>query len=283
MGKNIDTLVKDLYGLFGKEDYIPLENAVADFGHKLSSKVSSRIAEQRGSQSLRLSNMGSPCERQLYYKINHHTEAAPLPPEVRMKFLMGDILEELLLFMAAEAGHTVTGEQDEVSINGVLGHRDAVIDGVLVDVKSASSFSFNKFHSGLSERDDSFGYIGQLSSYLHASRNDPLVLDKDGAAFLVIDKTLGKICLDYHRFPHIDYDRVANQKKEMVSSPVPPARGFKPEADGKSGNMKLGVNCSYCDFRKKCHPGLRTFMYYKGPVFLTKVERVPDVKEITSP
>ena len=65
----------------------------------------------------------------------------------------------------------------------------------------------------------------------------------------------------------------------MLSSLVPPSRGFKPEADGKSGNMKLGVNCSYCDFKEKCHPGLRTFMYYKGTVFLTKVERVPDVKD----
>lgn len=280
--KSINTLVEDIYGLFGKEDYIPLEDAVAEFGHKLSSKVSSRIAETRGKQSLRLSNMGTPCERQLYYRVNYHDEAAPLPPEVRMKFLMGDILEELLLFMAAEAGHTVTGEQDEVSINGVLGHRDAVIDGVLVDVKSASSFSFNKFNSGLDLDSDSFGYLGQLSSYLYASRNDPLVLDKDGAAFLVIDKTLGKICLDYHRFSRIDYDRVANQKKEMVSSPVPPARGFKPEPDGKSGNMKLGVNCSYCDFRKKCHPGLRTFMYYSGPRFLTSTVRTPDVPEIKS-
>lgn len=282
MGKDISTLVNDIYGLFGSTDYIPLDGVVAEFGSKLSAKVAARVGETRGNPSLRLSNMGSPCERQLYYRVNNHSESAPLPPEVRMKFLFGDILEELLLFMAAEAGHTVTGEQDEVSINGVLGHRDAVIDGVLVDVKSASSFSFNKFASGLDQRDDSFGYLGQLGSYHHASRDDPLVLDKDGAAFLVIDKTLGKICLDYHRFPRIDYDRVADQKKEMVNSPVPPSRGFKPEPDGKSGNMKLGVNCSYCDFKEKCHPGLRTFMYYKGPVFLTKVERVPDVKEVTS-
>ena len=63
--------------------------------------------------------------------------------------MFGDILEELLLFLAKEAGHTVTGQQDTLSISGVNGHRDAIIDGRLVDVKSASSYSFRKFKNNV--------------------------------------------------------------------------------------------------------------------------------------
>ena len=37
------------------------------------------------------------------------------------------------------------GEQGEVEIEGIKGHRDAIIDGAIGDVKSASAFSYKKF------------------------------------------------------------------------------------------------------------------------------------------
>jgi hypothetical protein len=50
--------------------------------------------------------------------------------------------------------------------------------------------------------------------------------------------------------------------------------------------MKLGINCSYCPFKEDCWKdanggmGLRKFIYYNGPVWLTHVEREPKVEEI---
>jgi len=41
----------------------------------------------------------------------------------------------------------------------ILGHRDCVIDGCVVDVKSTSSIGFKKFRDGSIKHSDSFGYL----------------------------------------------------------------------------------------------------------------------------
>lgn len=228
-----------------------------------------------------MSNVGKPCERQLWYEINQNEEGEPLRAETFMKFLYGDVIEELLLFLARLAGHKVEGEQDEQEIANIKGHRDCVIDGVLVDVKSASSYSFKKFKEGRLEEDDAFGYVSQIQSYLYAGQKDPKVKDKERAAFLVLDKTLGHICLDIHQKKDFNWEEYYERKKDIVAQETPPRRGFDPVPEGKSGNKKLPVNCSYCAFKHTCHPNLRTFLYSYGPVYLTKVEREPNVLEIT--
>jgi hypothetical protein len=208
------------------------------------------------------------------------SEAEPLPAEAYLKFLYGDIAELLLLYLVEVSGHDVQGTQDTQEIEGVQGHRDAVIDGTIVDVKSASSYSFKKFSEGRLAEDDAFGYVDQLQSYLYSGQTDDKVKDKNRAAFLVLDKVLGHICLDIHEKKDIPYDAIYRHKKEMVSSESPPERGFDPIPEGQSGNRKLGVNCSYCDFKHKCYPNLRTFLYSTGPVFLTEVQREPKVPEV---
>lgn len=277
--KKINTLIEDIYGLFDGTHKFS-EESIEQFGKKLATHLSRRIEEQRGAPTLRLSSIGSP-DRKLWYSINTPELGEKLSPKTRFKFLIGDLLEELLLFLAEESGHDVSGAQDEVSINGVKGHRDAVIDGRIVDVKSASSYSFKKFKEHKLRDDDPFGYIDQLGSYLDASKGDPLVHDREKASFLAIDKTLGHLALDTYRYGTVDYSAVVEAKKEMLKSPSPPERCYEPVPDGKSGNEKLGVQCSYCAFKKACYPELRTFLYSTGPVYLTKVVRTPNVHELT--
>lgn len=279
MSKSIHTLVGDIYGLFSS-DFTPSDTDIEQFGQELAKHLSRRIAEQRGEAYLRLSNIGYPCERKLWYSINTPHESEPLTPSTRIKFLIGDITEELLLFLAKQAGHDVQGEQDTLEIAGVKGHRDAVIDGVTVDVKSASSRSFDKFAEGKLSDSDDFGYLDQLGSYIFAGQNDPLVSEKDIGAFLVLDKQLGKICLDIHPRSGVDYEEVIEHKKQTVSQKNPPPRQFTPVAEGKSGNEKLPTVCSYCSFKHACWPGLRTFLYSNGPRYLTTVKREPDVVEV---
>lgn len=274
--KSIETLVEDIYALFDNDSsWKPDEQRVREFGTVLGQLVARRASDQRARPSLRLSNLGSPCDRKLWYSINTPDDGEPLPPATRIKFLYGDILEALLLFLAKEAGHLVEGEQDEVNVSGVMGHRDAVIDGRTVDVKSASSYSFNKFKGNGLVDQDPFGYLGQLGSYVYAAQGDPLVRDKDVGSFLVIDKTLGNITLDTYAFGDVDYSKMAEQKKEMLAQPEPPPRAYEDEDEGKSGNKSLCTACSYCAFKHKCWPGLRTFLYAKGPMYLTKVCREP--------
>lgn len=276
--KSIDTLVEDIYGLFTNQHPFHKEN-IEEFGRLLTEKLKSKLGDVQQPR-LRMSNLGTSCHRKLFYSINLPRLAEGIPPYAKIKYLFGDILETLLIFLAKEAGHTVGGEQTELNLNGVRGSRDVVIDGVLVDTKSASSFSFQKFADHLSRDDDSFGYIDQLGAYLSASKDDPLVREKDVAAFLVIDKTLGKICLDVHPASNIDYARKIDDLRAMLAQETPPGRGYRDQKDGESGNRKLPLVCSYCEFKHTCWPGLRTFLYSKGPVYLTKVERQPKVVEI---
>ena len=281
MSKQIETLVDDIYGLFGSEK--EFDSYLSDrFGLMLAQTVQSRIGakNKEGKGTLRMSNMGTPCLRKLWYHVNIDIEhAEPLPPYGRVKFLYGDILEELLLYLATEAGHSVEGMQDELEIDGIKGHRDAVIDGVVVDIKSASTRSFQKFKNHLTKEEDAFGYIPQLMQYLWASQDDPLVTDKNRAAFLAIDKTLGHICVDIHESDGVNYDNYVNFTRDAINSPNIPSRAFSDEPDGMSGNMKLCTQCSYCEWKKKCWPGVRTYLYSGGPRYLTVVKKEPRVQE----
>lgn len=287
MSKSIETLVDDIYAVV--EGQGGWDKAVNDYWKEaVGETLWSRLRDDKEPHpkgTLRMSSIGQPCERKLWYSVNHPDEGEELKPNTLIKFMYGDILEDFLLSLAKAAGHTVEGQQDTMEIAGIKGHRDAVIDGVTVDVKSASTFAFKKFKDHQLEDDDPFGYLVQLSSYVYAAKDDPLVTDKKGGAFLAIDKQHGHITLDYYDFEetgHLsDTEALFEYRKAISSKDTPPPRGFPTEPEGKSGNRKLGVNCSYCDYKDLCHPGLRVFKYYKGPVFFTEIKKTPNVQEIT--
>lgn len=280
--KTIDTLVKDIEHTLLNGSQELTEELCIKYGTLFTELLKSRVGPREArTGTLRMSNVGKPCERQTWYSINDSEGGESLPPEAHMKFLFGDCIELLMLFLAEASGHEVTGAQDEQEIEGIKGHRDAVIDGVVVDVKSASTFSFKKFTTGTLSENDAFGYQDQLQSYLYAGQTDDKVTDKSRGAFLVVDKTLGHICLDIHPYEGKPFDKIYRHKKKVMDDPSPPERGFEPEPDGASGNMKLGTNCSYCSYKKTCWPGLKTYLYSTGPRFLTVVKKEPNVPEIS--
>lgn len=280
MAKTIDTLVDDIYALFASGIEFDKEIA-ARFGKAMADTVAEKVPAVHEGGTLRGSNLGRECMRQKWYTVNEYDKQEKFDSQTLLKFTYGHVVEELILYLAAEAGHTVEGMQDELKIGEhVLGHRDAVIDGVLVDVKSCAPYTFNKFVNHLQPKDDGFGYIAQLQSYLWASQDDPLVTDKNRAGFLAVCKTTGKLCLDIHEKDGKDWGVEADRQYKIVSdtSDIPP-RGFSDEPMGQSGNMKLKFNCGYCGFKKHCWPGLRVFLYSGKPVFLTKVAKEPKVPE----
>lgn len=281
--KSIGTLVQDIYKVIdgnGGWDETVAKYFSETIGDVLHSRLNPEEREGRG--TLRMSNLGTPCQRKLWYSVNYPDGGEVLRPSTKLKFLYGDMLEALLLSLAHAAGHRVEGLQDTLHIDGIEGHRDAVIDGITVDVKSASGYGFKKFAEGRLREDDAFGYISQLSSYVYAGRSSRVSSHPTLGGFLVINKENGELCLDLHDFTgelEGKEEEVASLKK-MVDKDTPPHRGFAPVPDGSSGNMKLGVNCSYCGYKKECWPTLRTFLYSNGPRFLTQVSSVPKVVEI---
>lgn len=276
----IETLIDDIYDLLVDGKEISNEDA-SSFGERLSSLIQERLKprEERPG-TLRMSSIGKPCEKQLWYSVNTPNDGEELHKHVYSKFLIGDILEEVMLFLAEQSGHKVEGRQDELEIRGIKGHRDAVIDGVPTDAKTASQFSFKKFEDGLKPEDDGFGYLTQIQSYMEASKDDPLVTDKERGAFFVFNKVTGEMVLDIHKKWEIPLEEVYEHKKAVVASETPPERAFEPEPMGKSGNMKLGFQCAYCPFKNTCYTGLRTFIYSTGPVYLTEVSNKPKVPEL---
>jgi hypothetical protein len=284
-GRDPSTLPEDIFSLLDEfNDHEVSEENVEWAGELFKQLLRTRLKkreEKKGEEVLRFSALGKK-DRQLWYQANMPEKAEKLGGKQQFKFLYGDVLEILLLFLARESGHEVTHEQYEVECDGVRGHMDAVIDGIPVDCKSASSFSFNKFKDGSFKFDDPFGYIQQLSGYCHA------LSSTKRAGFLVADKVNGDIC-----FAELDeYDIEGNppgpridKLRGVIANESPPSRCYPALPEGKSGNYKLGIGCSYCPHKDECWSdanggtGLRKFFYSRGPVWLTKVVKEPRVSE----
>lgn len=278
--KSLDTLVEDLYSLFEPDnDHQVSEENLDAMANGMKEILRARLAKQEPRTSpLRFSSLGKP-NRQMWYEAHPDGNEEALTPKTYFKFLYGDLIEAMILFLVKEAGHTVEMEQHEVEVDGVKGHIDAIVDGVVVDVKSASPFGYKKFENNTLTEEDPFGYVDQLAGYANV-----LTPDKD-AAWIAMDKVSGDICVPVlskdeikHRQPEVRIEEL----KEVIALPEPPPRCHQPVPDGKSGNMKLPTACSYCRHKHRCHTGLRTFLYSNGPRFLSTTVETPRVPEVTN-
>ena len=284
--KKIDTLVEDIYKLFDldpiQKDESEVDKLIDTFGNMLKEHIKEFLyKEPEGKGRLRLSGIGKP-DRQLWYDVNREKESTPVSSSTRIKFLYGHILEELLIAFSRLAGHTVTDTQKELSVAGVKGHQDCVIDGVLVDCKSTSPRGFEKFQKADLVRDDPFGYIAQISAYAKGN-------EVDEAAFLAINKQSGEICLTpVHSLEMIDAEDRVEYLKVLVQQKSPPNRCYSDVKDGVSGNKRLGTSCIYCNHKRECWrdsnngQGLRVFNYARGYRYLTNVGKIPDVPEVVN-
>ena len=265
--------------MVGQQENWLTSDIANQFTSELTIKLQGSFSPQSRT-SLRLSGMGAKCPSQLWYSIHTPLDAEPLPPWARIKYTYGHILEALVIAMAKAAGHEVTGEQDAVSVDGVIGHRDCIIDGNVVDVKSASSRAFQKFKDGSIASDDGFGYLDQLDGYIVGSLDDPLVRNKTSGFLLAIDKQLGHMCLYEHTAREENIRKRIRDHRAIVALDRPPKCTCEEVPEGKSGNYRLGVRASYNAFKYQCKPQLRTFLYADGPRYLTRVVRKPDVTEV---
>lgn len=283
----LDSLPGDVYNLLkGK---VSFDKLITDkCGDLFKEELFLRLSEKTNKATLRMSNIGRPL-RQLWYEMNGF-EAEEISGATLLKFTYGALTESLVLSLAEAAGHKVERQQEEVQIDGVLGHIDAVVSGVLVDVKSCSSYSFQKFKTGqlLEEGNDPFGYQLQLILYAKAL-NLP-------AAWIAFDKVSGEITvlhLPQQRIDEYDVSKRITTARATISSPEPPERCYPDQPvskTDKSGNRILGVGCSYCGWKNECWKdtsngvGLQVRYYSTGPKWFTKIVSEPRLKNnFTSP
>src|SRR5262245_35880285 len=138
--KSIYQLVPDVQEILNRDGWF-----TADLAEGLAKRLQSNSNRSPDNRRLRLSQMGPRCPRALWYGYNHPELAEPIPPWAKFKFQYGHIIEELAISLFKAAGHDVRGEQDELCLDDVTGHRDAVVDGAILDVKSSSTPGFKKF------------------------------------------------------------------------------------------------------------------------------------------
>jgi hypothetical protein len=282
--KTLDTLVQDIYEVIevlNEDEAIDIpEDMYEQFGRDMEDALRHWATPvDRPKNGLRMSNIGRPLRR-LWYDLNTEQEKEQIDAPTFIKFLYGHLLEVLLLFFVRLAGHVVESEQKEVTVSGIKGHMDSVIDGEVIDVKTASGYAFKKFKDGTLAQNDSFGYLSQLAGYEKAEKTN-------NGGFLVMNKETGELTVfipDDLEKPNITH-RI-KEVKQAVQRKTPPEYCYPPIPDGVSGNMKLPRDCTWCPHKFECHKdandgqGLRTFEYAKGRVYLTQVEKLPNVQEV---
>jgi hypothetical protein len=297
-------LIKDIHGYLngdhGHEDF-RLDSAtshnIIDMAKRLATHTleladhKPREPKDLSDKSIRMSEIGEPCMRKLLYKWYHPEYGLPPHaenghPTLPIKFLFGDYMEELVLFLAAEAGHTIRNRQDELRYypHGThwwaIGHTDAMIDEYLVDVKSAADVSFNKYkREGLTADNDTFGYRWQLDAYAKASGNHK-------RAFIFINKHDGELLvIDRSKEPLLDLDLRIEAIGENAELGVAKAPRMADIHDAKGYGQKLGTVCSYCAFKWNCkkpegwivsgRPVYYTLLTAKGAKYLEDKQRIP--------
>ena len=281
--KTIDTVIPDIYHLLETKEIPPevsLEAQCEAFGKAMGDLLLENLQPERDrSGSLRLSSIGKP-DRKIWNAFMG-VEQLPIDGPTYIKFLYGHIVEALVLSLAQIAGHSVTDQQKEVTVEGVKGHMDGRIDGTLMDVKSCSAYGFKKFERNTLHLSDDFGYIAQLKGYAQDQQDTEY-------AWLAMCKQTGKLALlkydendttaPYAKAINYDIKKRVRDIKKLVSSDLLPVVCHDPVPDGKSGNERLATGCAYCDFKYTCWPEVQKYDYAAGPKYLTVVNREPKLK-----
>lgn len=256
---------------------------MTQLGVSVATKLERQLnREERKREPLvvRASELGTVdvCVQKFWFRYHHPEVGEPISGQQVFKFYYGDVIEDSVLALAKAAGHKVECEQAEVVLmeSGltIIGKCDAVIDGVLVDVKSTTPYGFKDFVAG--KGGDKFGYRAQLNVYAKG-----LGIKRKG--FVVVDKQLGKMAYCPEDKPY-DVSRTTTNAFLLANTAIPYPKWRLPLVRETNGNHSLGLECSYCEYKKECWKaeGVRTFAYSNGPKYLVgPIKVLPKVPEVT--
>ena len=280
--KTIHTLVDDIYDVFREgRDFTTEETD--ELARRMARSITKKFKIRKGPASkdkIRPSNFGQP-DRKLWFDLQADPIKDKFEPEQLLNFLYGDICRYVMLWLSKVAAHDGTETQKPCNFYGRRGYKDSKIDGVNVDAKSAFAANFDKFKKGTLHKPegDPYGYVAQLSYYEQGEAGG--AAEAETAYFFAFNK-VGSLCVAaLNPMQQINAEERLKHLDKIMPLPEPPEElCYAPVPDGKSGNMKLGTQCSRCDHKFRCHVDLQVYDY-KPWRFLTHVEVEPKVANIT--
>ena len=237
-----------------------VSSSIADtVAQDVKKAVIRQFAGKREDFRLRMSNLGRK-KCQLWFEKNHPESKEALPPHFLINMLIGDIIEAV--FKGLMRASNVEFEDSGVATlktkhRDIKGEYDMILDNKIDDIKSASGWSYtNKFEDITTlKKSDVFGYIAQLVGYAKAT-------EKGLGGWWVVNKNTGEF--KYVEAENVDTDEEMTKIEDTIAyidndEPFERCYTDQPEAYyGKpSGNRKLGVECSFCDFKHKCWENLQ--------------------------
>jgi hypothetical protein len=232
-----------------------IDEAVQDFRDTLIKQ----LRREQGEFRLRMSNIGrAPCQLQME---KSGAPASRRPASFILRMMIGDAVEVYLTALLKLASANITGGKDVVSFDiagtTIKGESDIDIDGAVWDIKSCSPWAFKnkwaKGYDGLKKSDD-FGYIGQLYGYSEGQGKPMggwITADKSSGEVLVVEATPTGAETAQIKANLENTIRTVDLDKEFK-------RCFEPEEEffyrKPTGNKRLPMNCSFCDYRAACWP-----------------------------
>ena len=231
-----------------------------EFADNCKQALNKQFNEQRGDFRLRMSNAGKPlCQLQMQAK---GVKEEPPTYAFKVRMAMGDVLEDLMIAVIRASGIDIKKTHGKVKLpinkeTSIEGEFDIELDDGIYDIKTASPYAFeNKFkpddaYDRIKEQ-DAFGYVTQGHGYGMAS-------EKPFKGWIALNKSTGEIA--------VAEARNTNKEKEEVHAKI--LKTFKSLSNGKpfkrcftdvpevfykkpTGNRTLGIECSYCSFKKEC-------------------------------
>ena len=216
---------------------------------------------------LRSSNIGKPtCQLQLEKKELQEEEINPLPYNHFTRMVLGDLSEIIVNFIIKLTDIKITGAKNKIKwdlFSGnnkypvIEGEDDIELEGRVYDIKSSSPWAYeNKWMKGFSgvANTDSFGYVDQLLSYSLSQNKKP-------GGWIVLNKSTGEITVVEFSMLETEQKQEVEKIKETIKF-ITEDHPFKKCFDEQNeyfykkptGNKKLPITCSFCNFIRHCWP-----------------------------
>jgi CRISPR/Cas system-associated exonuclease Cas4 (RecB family) len=220
---------------------IKLKSVVTDITESIDAYLIKETEKKSPRTYLGGSAIGKECDRQIWYE--YYQPIKNDNPRVERIFLLGHLMESLVLAMLKHAGYTVYhetddghqfgGEDEEIGwhCDGVIMYHDTPH---LLEIKSASDKRFNEMVKKGVRLSDPV-YYTQMQVYMH-------YLELDKGLFVVMNKNNSELHMEVIEYNAIEAKYAINRGKEIVRNEIPDRKYIS----------KSFYKCAYCVYKEIC-------------------------------